>query len=361
MKHGWLRLLILLIAAGLCAGMWFYTREMPRQKTEMLTLWYSESDCDSAAMESLITRCRKETGIQIHATAFGDEEKLGAAFDGLTGRTFKAPDLLFCSHIRAAHFEESGGLAEIASPLPVPAALSDTFPAAGRSFFPIGFRLPLLLVNTALTDGDFDSFEALLEAAGETPFLGCDCAAAFFYTEAAAKGIQLTGDAADDIHHGQAAELYNRIAQAVFRGGLVVRERATDYVRGGQLACTVTMSTALAGLTDRGLDVRLLPLPAGTDARYPAELMGFALLDGADTEASERFFQWLWTGSGTETALAAGMAPFIQTEGKGGNMAKQLNAVTQNAAIYLTDPDGAFTRNREAFETSLREALDLLV
>ncbi len=361
MKHGWLRLLMLLAAVGLCAGMFLYTRETPLPKTETLTLWYAEGDCYSAAMESLITRCRKETGIQLRATAFADEEKLGAAFDGLTGRAFEAPDLLFCSHVRAARFEQNGGLAEIAAPLPVPETLSETIPASGRAFFPIGSRLPVLLVNTTLTDGSFESIEELIAAAGETPFLGCDCTASLLYTEAAAKGIRLTGDAPSDMKDGQVSALYNELAMAVFRGGLVLRERAADYVRQGQLACAVTMSTTLAGLVSKGLDVRLLPLPAGTDARYPVELMGFALLDGADTEVSERFFQWLWTGSGAETALAAGMPPFQQTDAKGGELAKRLDAATRNAAIYPLDADGPFVQNRAALEQWLRGALDLLV
>lgn len=360
MKHGWLRLAILLIAAGLCAGMFFYTRETPPPKTETLTLWYAEGDCDSAAMESLITRCRKETGIQLQATAYADEEKLGAAFEGLTGRSLDAPDLLFCSHVHAVRFEERAGLAEIAAALPVPEMLSDTLPAAGRSFFPIGSRLPVLLVNTTLTDGSFESFEALLAAAGETPFLGCDCAASLLYTEAAAKGISLTGDAAFDMKDGQVSSMYNELALAAFRGGLVLRERAADYVCAGQLACTVTMSATLAGLAGKGLDVRLLPLPAGTDERYPVELMGFALLDGADTAVSERFFQWLWTGSGAETALAAGMVPFQQIDAGGGELAKCLNAAARNAAIYPLDPDEPWVQNRAALDKWLREALDLL-
>lgn len=361
MKHGWLRLAILLIAAGLCAGMFFYNRETPLPKTETLRLWYAEGDCDSAAMESLITRCRKETNIQLRATAFADEEKLGAAFEGLTGRAFEAPDLLFCSHVRAARFEESGGLAEAASPLPVPETLSDSFPAAGRSFFPIGSRLPVLLVNTALTDGSYENFEGLLAAAGEAPFLGCDCAASLLYTEAAAKGIRLTGDAAFDMKDGQVSALYNALAKAAFHGGFILRERAADFVRTGQLACAVTMSTTLAGLASKDLDVRLLPLPAETDARYPVELMGFALLDGADTEVSERFFQWLWTGSGAETALAAGMAPLQQIDAKGGVLVKRLDAATRNAAIYPLDANEPFVQNRAALEKWLREALDLLV
>jgi hypothetical protein len=89
--------------------------------------------------------------------------------------------------------------------------------------------------------------------------------------------------------------------------------------------------------------------------------VGFALLDGADTEVSERFFQWLWTGSGAETALAAGMAPFQQIDAKGGALAKRLDAAARNAAIYPLDANEPFVQNRAALEKWLREALDLLV
>ena len=245
MKHGWLRrTLILLIAAGLCAGMVFYSRNEPEApEVGSLTLWYMEGDCPSQVMESLLTRCRKETGIQVKATAFADEAFLAAAFEGTTGMALELPDMLFCSHMRAALFEQHGSLAEIASPLPISDSLANVRPAVGRAFFPIGSRLPVMLVNTSLTDGSFDSFEALLTAAGDAPFLGCDCWAELLYAEAAAKGIRLTGEAGQDFADAQVAALYNKLAMSVFRGGLVCAEHPVEYVRQGLLPCAVTTST----------------------------------------------------------------------------------------------------------------------
>ncbi|MBR1565539.1 MAG: hypothetical protein IJ649_02135 [Oscillospiraceae bacterium] len=364
MKHGWLRrTLILLIAAGLCAGMVLRARkEPPVPEGGSLTLWYVESDCPSQVMESLLTRCRKETGIQVNAIVFADEAFLAGAFDGTTGMAPALPDMLFCSHMRAALFEQRGILAETASPLPISDSLANVRPAVGRTFFPIGSRLPVMLVNTSLTDGNFDSFEALLTAAGDDPFLGCDCWAELPYAEAAAKGIRLTGEAGQDFADAQAAALFNKLAMSVFRGGLVCAEHPAEYVRQGLLPCAVTMSTELSGLSDKALDVCPLPLPEGAEICYPAELMGFALLDGADTGSAEVFLRWLWNGACTDAAIEACMAPIIRTDNRsaGTGLGARLNTLTEDLPLFLPEGDEPFTQNRAAFEDWLREALDLL-
>ncbi|MBR6840419.1 MAG: hypothetical protein IKM82_07495 [Oscillospiraceae bacterium] len=364
MKHGWLRrTLILLIAVGLCVGMVFYSRKEPETpEIGSLTLWYVESDCPRAVMENLLTRCRKETGIQVKAIAFANESFLAATFESETDTEPELPDLIFCSHMRAALFEQHGILAEIASPLPISDSLANVLPAVGRAFFPIGSRIPVMLLNTSLTDGNFDSFEALLTAAGDAPFLGCDCWAELLYAEAAAKGIRLTGETGQDFADAQVAALYNELAMSAFRGGLVCAEHPVEYVRQGMLPCAVTMSTNLSGLSDKALDVCLLPLPEGAEIRYPAELMGFALLDGADTETAETFFRWLWNGACTDAAIEACMAPIFRTDNKsaGTGLGARLDTLTENLPIFLPEGDEPFTQNRAAFEDWLREALDLL-
>lgn len=365
MKHGWLRrTLILLIAVGLCAGMVFYSRRETKSapKSETLTLWYAQEDCSDAAMESLIARCRKETGIQIKTMAFANEAFLAAAFEGMSGAAPELPDLLFCSHVRAAVLDERMGLAEIAESLPLSSSLAEVCPTVGKSFFPIGSRLPMMLVNTSLTDADFDSFEALLFAAGDDPFLGCDCWAELLYTEAAAKGIRLTGETEQSFGDTQIAALYNKLAMSVFRGGLVCTENPAEYVRQGLLPCAISMSSSLAGFTDKTLSVRLLPLPEGAETRYPAELMGFALLSSSRMDAAVRFFHWLWSGPAAGAAVEAGLAPIMMTSGTQANseLEKCLYEVSEKVPLFLLEPEEPFVQNRTAFERWLRETLDLL-
>ena len=358
MKHRWLRrILILLAAFALCAGMVFYTRERPQPKAECLTLWYTESDFSPAVMDGLLAQCLKETGLQLTATAFPDEVSLGEAFED------SAPDLLFCSHIRAAQLDSRESLASISKALPVPDSLSEVRPSVGSSFFPIGYSLPVLLVNTALTAGNFDSPEAMLNASANGPVLVCGQRAELLHTLASANGIRLSGIPDQDRADPKTAAPYNQMALAVFHGTLVFRENAVEYVRQGLVPAAVTVSTALANLTGENLEVQLFPLPKGAERQYPAELFGFALLEGANTKAAADFFQWLWNGRGAETALKAGLAPALSANAanrSSSSFEKLLISAAEGGALSLPDMDDPFFRNRHSCDQWLCEALDLL-
>ena len=342
-----------------CAGIALFGRLRPAEHTRGITLWYTGEDCPAELMEALLARYREETGCWVEGVCYADEPALGAAFE--TGR----PDLLFCSHIRASQLDGREKLGAIPAPLPVPAALAALRPAAGVSFFPVGSRLPLLLVNTAHGDGEFPDFEALLDAAGDTPFVISDCWAEVLYTECRASGYTMTGLAAEDGRNETYARLYNLVAGAAFRGGLLAKDSAADYVRLGEVPCALTMSTSIAAIPRSDLTFRALPLPPpkGGENAYPAELMGFALLGGADTEAAEHFLQWLWHGRGNEMALAAGLVPSVDAHtGTGGDSAfgRLLVSLAAPGALCWPDADEAFCQNRGACERGLRETLDLL-
>lgn len=359
MKYGWLRRgLILLAALGLCFGMVWYSRERPQPKAEGLTLWYAESDFSPAVMDSLLAKCLKETGLQIEPTAFPDEVSLGEAFAAAT------PDLLFCSHIRAAQLDGRGSLSMLPEALPVPDSLSEAPPTVGSSFFPIGSRLPLLLINTSLTTDSFESLESMLNKASDSPFLVCDRRSDFLYAQAAAAGIQLSGILEQDMKDTRIASLYNQMALAVFRGHLVFRDNPVDYVRQGLIPAAVAPSSALAGIPGGEMEVRYLPLPEGADTRYPAELMGFALIDGADIDTAKDFFQWLWSLQSAETALKAGLVPTVKTNSSKyseNSLEALLCSLQEGGLLFLLDVDEPFVRNRESMEQWLCEALDLLM
>lgn len=334
-------------------------RTRPARRSQGITLWYTEEDCPRELMESALALCRQETGSWVEGVCFPDEEALGEAFE--TGR----PDLLFCSHVRAAQLDRRETLAAIASPLPVPAALEGLRPAAGASFFPVGSRLPLLLVNTALCDTGFPDFETLLSTAGKKPFVISGCWAEALYAACAAKGDTMTGIPAEDGENETYAALYNLIAGAAFRGGLLAGDEAVDRVRLGEIPCAVVRSTEVASVPRSDLTFRVLPLPLpkGGETARPAELMGFALLGGADTEAAARFLQWLWNGRCRELAFAAGLVPIADAyTGAGGDSAfgELLAELAGSGALYWPDADEAFFQNRGACEREMRDTLDLL-
>ena len=355
MNKGWLRrVLILVAAAAVCLALGLSARKQEVQ-TVSLRLWYAETDCAPSQMAAILERCRRETGLRIEARGFSDEYALGDALES------EQPDLLFCNHIRAASLYAREKLGSLAQQRPFSPSLRTAGEGIGTSFFPLGGRLPLLVTNTALTDGDFDSLEALLEEAGETPFLVSDDWAELLFTLSLSKGCWMQGVETEDAKNPVYREVYNAVAEAVFRGGLVPTEQALAYVRQGQVPCAVVPSTELAGLTEEGLAVRLLPLPEGGEALYPAELMGFALLKDANTVLAGDFLDWLYAGiQDSETALALGLLP-INTGAPGQSAAERaLTEFAQSGLVAFLAPDTAFYANRAECEKHLRQALDLI-
>lgn len=356
MKRRWLwRVLILAAAAALCAGMVFLSRKPVQKTTGSLTLWFAEPDFSPTVMQQLLESCRKDTGLSIRATAFADEEALGQAFEN------ERPDLLFCNHFRAASLAQRGNL----SPLPAERVFSQSLKTAGEeigsAFFPIGGRLPVLLVNTALTGESYESLEALLNASGTAPFLVSDDLSDLLFTAALSEGHWIQGDPEKDRADYVFVSLYNQLAEAAFRGGLRPTKDAVEYVRQGAVPCAIIPSTELAGTTGEKLRVSLLPLPEGGTQLYPAELMGFALLEGVYTPSAERFIDWLYSGiQDSSAALRAGFVP-IHAGAPGENeIEKSLAAFAQSGLVCFLAPDTVFYLNRAAWEPKLRTALDLL-
>lgn len=364
MKKGIVRRVLILVIAGLlCLGMVLYTRKADDsggQKTAAgsIRLWFAAPDCAPAVMENLLLRCREETGLAVFVDCFPDEQTLAAALE--TDR----PDLLFCSHVRAAHIDGIGGLAALDEALPITESLKEIQPAPGRVFFPIGSRLLLLLQNTALTEEKFDNLESLLNAAADTPFLTADDWSMLLYTAMRAEGKEMQGLPEKDRENKSYRTLYNLLGEASFRGGLAITERdAAEYVRQGMLPCAIVRSSALAGLNDAGLRVSPMPLPKRAETAYTAELMGFAMPSGADVEKTAIFLRWLWNGQGREAALDAGLAPITNPDPGAvpdSELKQLLLMLTESGSLVWPDGQEAFFKNHESCEARLREALDLL-
>ena len=322
-----------------------------------LTLWYVEGDCARETMERTLARCREESGVAVEARCFADEDALAEAFE--TGR----PDLLYCDHLRAVVLDRQVPLAEVPTPLSLPAALLDAGPRPGRAFLPVGARVPLLL-TAGESAPEADSFEALFDAAGPEFRIAADSWSELLYGAMLSKGREMHGRLELDGRDRSYTALYNHMAQAALRGGLEnLRGGAERYVREGLLSAAVVRSTVLAQGDYEGLAIRTVPLPEGGAPQRAAELMGFALLDAARAEDAESFWEWLWSGTNNaELALATGLVPVTELpDGSGDGEAETLlRALAQEGELRWLDPEADYAANREDCERLLRRTLDLL-
>ena len=353
MKKRWTRrVLILALAAALCLAMVLVTRVKERASTGRLTLWYAQEDFSPAVMGDLLARCRAATGLRIEATAFPEEESLGAAFEN------NRPDLLFCNHIRAASLAERDNLSGLPEALPFSESLRTAGEEIGTSFFPIGGRLPLLLTHTTES---FETLEALLTAEGERPVLAGSCWSDLLFTACLSRGYWMQGVPETDSRYAVWQELFNSLAAAAFEQRLFPTKDAAAYVRQGSVPCAIVRSTELAGLTGDGLSLRLLPLPEGGEALYPGELMGFAVMEGAHLPAAQRFITWLFSGAEDgSAALAAGLVPVHAGAPERNGIEKSLMEIAMSGSVCFLAPDTAFYQNRAACEQRIAAALDLI-
>ncbi len=358
MKHRWgIRALIILTALAICYGMtrMYRTKEEERkqEKTALgLTIWYTVRDCPKASMELILEQCREETGLRIEATAFEDEEALGAAFDA------DRPDLLYCSHLRAEKLQKQQHLGSLSADSPMAAVPADIVRWAARSFIPAGSRVPLLIINTQKTADSFDSMEELCAAAGNEPFLVSDDWAETLFSLMYAKEEGMTGSD-KDLKNRLFQTVYNMLAEAVFRGGFVtVEERAAEYVTQGMVPCAIARSSELSGLEGKDIRVQLIPTLEGVPTRLPAELMGFAVMDGADQEAADSFAKWLDAGENRgRAALRAGAVPISAGIDAQSTLESSLLKISQSGRLAYLSEDTEFYENRVDFEARLHEML----
>ncbi len=349
------RICILLSAAALCLVMARVSSMGGQNGAAGLKLWYDEGECSPAVMEAIAELFQGETGRRIELRGFENEKAMGLAFEE------EKPDLVFCSASRAAGFEKRACLGTAGEALPLSEGLRSLWPEIGVSFFPVGGRLPLLLVNTTLVTETHDTLESLLAAADGTPYIVSDDWAELLYAAMCAEGSPITGDPDTDMKNRVCRGLYNSLAEAALRGGLVTAEKPADYVRQGLIPCAVVRSTAIAGLTDQDVYVRPLPLPSEAETGYTTELMGFALPEGANTALAVGFLNWLYGGKAIgEAALAAGLVPLWETPEAKTGLETTLIGLSRSGLVRWSVADTAFFRNRESFEAWLRDGLDML-
>lgn len=340
---------------------------------QRLSLWYVEEYISAAAMEDLAEGYAGQRGreaCELSLRSFSSEEELAAAFEQ------EQPDLLMCSYARAASLGSRGllGEVELAAGDYLP-AIEEALPFAGRSFFPLGSRVPVLAYNPAVLDEtgispEFESFESFMDTAGEyrektgAPFFSAESLSPLLCALCGSLGYELKGEPELDGMDEDFRYVYNYLASAAIEGSfLPPGEGRLELAAGGLLPCAVLDSPSSSGLPE-GLSYAPLPLPKGGETVYVPEILGFAVT-GANTYALpgvRDFALWLRDYFSAEDALELGLipaSPLSEAETSSG-LDNILIESWHNSEAHVYPPLGDFFDNRRNMETLLGHALDLL-
>lgn len=340
---------------------------------QQLSLWYVSGDFSPTALELLASRYNSQRQGEYYGLAprgFSTEEELAAAFEQ------SRPDLLLCSYDRAASLGSREQLAELVGTdwdyLP---EIEAGLPYAGRSFYPLGSAVTVLVYNEAALAGagitaDFSSLEGLCATAEAyrektgKPFFSADEVTPLLAAWAGALGHRLYGQVERDALNESFRRVYNQLAQCTYGGSFAPPiENVTGLVETGELPCALISSLQAVSLGE-GCAVAPLPLPAEGEPVYVPEIMGLAVT-GANSYAlpsAKAFILWLRDNNSPGDALALGMAPAgaagdCQPDGA---LSRLLMESCESRRPLLYAPLGSFMEKRQEMETQLCHALDLL-
>ena len=367
----WLWALAALLAAA--ALLIPYRFSSPGRNGQQLKLWYVSGEFSPADLELLASRYndqRQGEHYALEVRGFATEEELAAAFEQ------SRPDLLLCSYDRAASLGSREQLAELVGAdwdyLP---EIEDSLPYAGRSFFPLGSAVPLLVYNQAALESagitaSFSSLEELYAAAEAyrektgKPFFTAGAVTPLLAAWCGSLGYALQGDAERDALHESFCRVYNGLAQCAYDGCfLPPTGDAPGLVEVGELPCALISSIQATTLAD-GCAAVPLPLPEGGAAVYVPEIMGLAVT-GANSYAlpsARAFLLWLREYYSPWDALSLGLVPAGAAADCEPDLAlsQLLMEVYENRQPLVYAPLGSYMEQRQEMEDQLDRALDLL-
>ena len=336
------RLLLLLLAAALLLA----ACGLPSSgEAYTFSLWYVQGEPLSAALNALLTDC--PGALSVSSRSFPDREALLRALEnGLV------PDLLLGSHELAFSLYDKGLLTEPGVDSPsYPLWLLRRSDCVGRGFYPIGFSLPLLVSHEAeAVDRLWADAAACGREKGQS-FLCVERFAPLFYQALLDRGQEFTADPGRDGLNENYVNQYNAIAEAWFRHGL-----SADCTR--DLPCRVESSSSLSRRSWDGC--YLAPLSQGD---LLAE--GYGLIVTAREPRSLRklpeLLRWLCEGKRMGgLALDGGLLPAVGGSLRTETPLQALLVSLRSRTLHLPDWNSGYVRNREAFEASFRESLELL-
>ena len=368
-KWAW-ALAVLFAAAALFVT---YRFSSPDRSQQQLKLWYVSGAFSPADLELLASSYndqRQGEHYALEVRGFGTEEELAAAFEQ------SRPDLLLCSYDRAASLGSREQLATLAGAdwdyLP---AIEDSLPYAGRSFFPLGSAVRVLVYNEAALKeagitAEFSSLEGLC-ATAETyrektgkPFFTAGAVTPLLAAWYGSLGYELNGDAERDALNESFCRVYNQLAQCAYDGCfLPPTEDAPGLVETGEPPCALISSNQAVSLAE-GCTAVPLPLPEGGAAVYVPEIMGLAVT-GANSYAlpsAKAFLLWLRENYSPWDALSLGLVPAGAEADCQPDLAmsRLLMEIYENRRPLVYAPLSSYMEQRQEMEDQLGHALDLL-
>lgn len=365
------RFLILLIAVLLTGGIAVFALKNDGDARGRVTLWCVRGAPMSEETEKLAEEFNSQftrKTLPVSVRIFENETELSAAFE--TG----SPDILLCSHYTAFSLFSAEKLTDIGDKLSAPPAYSKNVRSRsnsiGRSFFPVGFSIPVLIVNrTLLPQFSFDNIEdffgdaSVYTAANGKPYFACDSFAEFFMTCMIRSGAEFEADYDAIEKDTTLLALYNLVAETAFEGSMVLLDEPAEYVLGGALPCAFVSSAKLRGIPRDGLSVVDIPAPVSALAPdFFGEAYGFAITNGgcrstADTAA---FISWIFSsgrcaGMAEENCLAPAE---VVTNWSGRDL---FAGIVGEKIVSLRNADSEYSVNQKDFDERVTAAFKRLL
>lgn len=373
--HGIIKGLLGVILAFLIAGgVIYFLSTRPDESRGTVSIWYVGQSGLSAGLEELCGEyngSHPRTTLPVSLRAFESEDELAAECEKAL------PDLILCSHTRAFGLGARSMLTELDAELEravdYPMAFSSRNAAIGRSFFPVGCDIQVLLINSAFgADYGFESFAELAEAAQEytaankQPFFAVDDYAALFFTQLLREGEEFTGSVRRGAESENYKALYNLLAECAYTGALSTGKAGAKDVCEGRLPCALTYTSALHGLDCRDVTLRAMP-PLSDENDAGSRLgtaYGLAVTAGGSRSAGDiaAFLDWLFSG-GRDTKLALGAALVPAQTGRvvtRSALWEALLSFDDGSITALPGSDAEFSAKRAEFDTELRGKMAFL-
>lgn len=362
-----------------------------------ISIWYT--DDGSSMFTNLVqavadynSGAGAQAGISIRLEkSFDDDEAL---LNSVARAGSKLPDVVISGRDAAMSLSRLGaatctdGYEDSFTGLGIPAAYMNAASMDDRLIsVPLAVSVPMLLVNTALTDAafadgcDFTSLESLCAAAAVYEnatgqhFFTVTSFSELFRLGLAQMETDFHADRQRDIENRQYIYLYNLLAVAAYEGGLTTAEGSVaKLVAGGEFACGLTTSVdIMQNASDADLksfDVLACPVIRNGLLLYSLDftMASITARDEDKQEASAKFIKWLVENSytiagesGHFSSLSDLTGSYVNGKTPGSGLLVEIGDTARKTAkrrtLYVPAAQAEYFTEGLAFEDSFRETL----